>query len=291
MAGGPFKADGREINYSGTLLPDGAGLLTLVDVTDTRTKQKALEDSNKALANFNEMRSRFIENTSYQLRTPLTSIMGFAEMLEQGFLGELQPKQRDYLRDILKSSQKLDALIGDLLDLTLLGSKSVTIEKQDSDIVPLLQDVLRDMQPAADAKSVALSLELDTDIRTVEMDRGRIQQALTKILENAVHYAPQNGRVELAAQSSDDEIILSVTDNGPGMSAEDQAQAFEVFQRGAGSKRSDGVGLGLSLVQHIMKAHGGRVLIHSQPGKGTRVDLHLPGQPHAANGYARSLFE
>jgi signal transduction histidine kinase len=285
----------RHVTYSGTLLPDGSALLTLIDVTDTRTKQAALEQSNAALASFNEMRSRFIENTSYELRTPLTSIMGFAEMLEQGFLGDLLPKQRDYLRDILKSSQKLDALIGDLLDLTLLGSKTVPIEKQDVDIVQLLQDVLRDAQSAADAKS--LKMVLDTadlhraGVRTAEMDRNRMHQALTKVLDNAIHFTPPHGHVDITASYNDREILLSVADNGPGMSKADQAQVFELFHRGTNSTGHKGVGLGLTLVRHIMDAHGGSVEIQSILNQGTRINLRLPYLSLPAAATVRSLFE
>jgi signal transduction histidine kinase len=285
--------NGRYLSYSGTLLPDGSALLTLIDTTDTRTKQKALEDSNAALARFDEMRSRFIENTSYELRTPLTSIMGFAEMLEKGFLGDMEPKQRDYLRDILKSSQKLDGLIGDLLDLTLLGSRNVSVEKQDVDIITLLQDVMRDMQSAADAKSTQLSLDaqplINSGNRIADIDHNRMQQALTKILENAIYFTPPLGNVLIATHSTDDAIIISVTDDGPGMNEADQAQAFEVFHRGANTVGHKGVGLGLTLVRHIMEAHGGSVSIESAIGKGTRVNLRLPHT--RATSAARSLFE
>jgi signal transduction histidine kinase/membrane protein implicated in regulation of membrane protease activity len=283
--------DNRHITYSGTLLPDGSALLTLIDVTDTRTKQKALEDSNRALASFNEMRSRFIENTSYELRTPLTSIMGFTEMLEQGFLGDLAPKQRDYLRDILKSSQKLDALIGDLLDLTLLGSKTVVIEKQDVDIVKLLQDVLRDAQPIADAKSLTVTLNtaaLTTPI--VEMDRNRMQQAFSKVLDNAILYTPQLGHVSITARSSTGSVLINIVDDGPGMSELDQAQVFEVFHRGTSSSGQKGVGLGLTLVRHIMDAHGGSVEITSTVGKGTNVEMRLPLAATQNAASVRSLF-
>jgi signal transduction histidine kinase len=285
----------RHVSYSGTPLPDGSALLTLIDVTDTRTKQKALEDSNTALARFNEMRSRFIENTSYELRTPLTSIMGFAEMLEKGFVGEVPPKQRDYLRDILKSSQKLDALIGDLLDLTLLGSKTVAIEKQDADIIILLQEIVRDAQSAADAKSLAISLETASLIaagaRSVEMDRNRLHQALSKVIENAIYFTPPHGNILVSAKYVDTDIILSVADDGPGMTESDQAQVFDVFYRGSNNVAHKGVGLGLTLVRHIMEAHGGSVSLRSIEGKGTRVDLRLPHHLSLAPSSARSLFE
>ncbi len=296
----PIKGDlalqnNRHITYSGTLLPDGSALLTLIDMTDTRTKQKALEDSNAALGRFNEMRSRFIENTSYELRTPLTSIMGFAEMLEQGFLGDLTPKQRDYLRDILRSSQKLDALIGDLLDLTLLGSKTLSIEKQPADVIQLMQEVIRDMQPSADAKSLQLSLDcqplLATGERVVEMDRNRLHQALTKVLENAIDFTPPQGDVQVMAGCTEADILLTVADNGIGMSSDDQAQVFEVFHRGSNSSSHKGVGLGLTLVRHIMEAHGGSVSVQSALGKGTRIELRLPRSPASAPTYVRSLFE
>jgi signal transduction histidine kinase len=286
---------GRYVSFSGTPLPDGSALLTLIDMTDTRTKQKALEDSNAALAKFNEMRSRFIENTSYELRTPLTSIMGFAEMLEKGFLGEVPPKQRDYLRDILKSSQKLDALIGDLLDLTLLGSKSVGIEKQNVDIIDLLQETLRDAQSAADAKSLTLTLDttslIETDVRIVEMDRNRLHQALSKVIDNAIHFTPPNGNIVVSSGHAGSDIILSVADDGPGMSESDQAQVFDVFYRGSNNIAHKGVGLGLTLVRHIMEAHGGNVSLRSTPGKGTRVELRLPHRLAPTPSTARSLFE
>jgi signal transduction histidine kinase len=289
-------AHNRYITYSGTLLPDGSALLTLIDTTDTRTKQKALEDSNVALARFNEMRSRFIENTSYELRTPLTSIMGFAEMLEKGFLGDLTPKQRDYLRDILKSSEKLDALIGDLLDLTLLGSKSVSIEKLDVDIISLLQEVVRDAQSAADAKLLGLTLDTAAleaaGARVVEMDRNRMHQALGKVIDNAIHFTPPHGNIMISASLVGPDIILSITDDGPGMSESDQDQVFEVFYRGSNSIAHKGVGLGLTLVRHIMEAHGGSVSLQSSFGKGTRVELRLPhGVTAPATASVRSLFE
>jgi signal transduction histidine kinase/putative Ca2+/H+ antiporter (TMEM165/GDT1 family) len=277
-------AQNRYITYSGTLLPDGSALLTLNDTTDTRTKQKALEDSNLALGRFNEMRSRFIENTSYELRTPLTSIMGFAEMLEKGFLGDLTPKQRDYLRDILKSSQKLDALIGDLLDLTLLGSKSVNIEKQDVDLITLLQEAVRDAQSAADAKLLALKLDttaLDiANVRMVEMDRNRMHQALSKVIDNAIYFTPSHGNIGISAALNGSDIVLHIIDDGPGMSQSDQDQVFDMFYRGSKSILHKGVGvgvgLGLTLVRHIMEAHGGSVTLQSHIGKGTQVELRLP---------------
>jgi signal transduction histidine kinase len=278
-------ADDTSLTYVGVPLPDGSALITFLDVSDSIRIQRALEDRNEALETGDKLKTAFLENMSYQLRTPLQNILGFTEMLDQGYFGSLTPKQASYLKDILGETKKLDGLIQDVLELTVSDVGTVLL---DIELVPLqkmLEELISDVREISLTKKIALSLEYTSDIGSVKADARRLKLALNKIINNALEFTPAHGTVTITATSTPDTVTLKITDTGRGISVSDQSTIFESFRKGENAKGTKGLGLGLALSRHLITLHGGTIALASELGRGTTIEVALPRKgPDARNG-------
>jgi signal transduction histidine kinase len=281
------RQDGTVLQFATVPLPDGNVLVSYLDVTDTTRVERALRERNEALETAGRLKSEFIANVSYELRTPLNAIIGFAEILANEYFGTLTPRQRDYSRGILESSNRLLALINDILDLATVEAGYMVLETRPVDIGEMLQAVLTFTRERARNQSLDLSLHCADTIGTIEADERRLKQALFNLISNAIKFTPPGGSIRLEAErrstAGGSDLVLSVSDTGVGIPAVDQERIFEKFERGDPQLYQSGAGLGLSLVKSLIELHGGRVTIESSPETGTTVRCHLPtGQPAPA---------
>jgi signal transduction histidine kinase len=269
--------DGREFEFAAVPLPDGNALFTMLDVTDSRRVEAALRDRNEALEQADRVKTGFVSNMSYELRTPLTSIGGFAEMLAGGYAGELPPPARDYVGAILESVARLGALIDNVLDLTQSDTGSLLLAEEEVDLAILCAEAAAEQQARAVRKGIDFAVEVDASVGTVTGDRKRLGQALGNVLSNAFAYTEEGGRVLLHADGEDKEARIVVSDNGRGIAPAEQARVFDRFHRTAeGGEGETAVGLGLPLARQFVEAHQGAIELHSELGQGTAVIIRLP---------------
>ena len=275
------RLDGSVLQAVTLPLPDGNILLSYLDVTDSTRVEEVLRERNEALETAGRLKSEFIANVSYELRTPLNVIIGFAEILTNRYFGELNPRQLDYSRDILESGNRLMALINDIIDLATLEAGYMQLETHEVDIHTLMESVLTYTRERARNQKLRLQFDCPPGIGTIVADERRLKQALFNLVSNALKFTPEGGTVTLAAYRERDGVALVVADTGVGVPREDQVRIFEKFERGNPQTRQTGPGLGLSLVKSFIELHGGRVELESRPGSGTTITCHL-SDAHAA---------
>jgi signal transduction histidine kinase len=269
---------GRDFQFAAVPLPDGNALFTMLDVTDSRMIEAALRERNEALVEADKLKTAFVSNMSYELRTPLTSIAGFTEMLAKGYAGELPKAAQDYVRAILDSVSRLSGLIDNVLDLTQSDSGSLLLAEDHVDLAAMCAASAEGVREAAERKAIMLSVRVDPSIGTLAGDQKRLRQSLDNILTNAVVYTDLGGRVSVEAMGDAQEATITVTDNGRGIAAADKDRVFDRFHR-TGAAMGEGesaLGLGLPLAKQFVEAHGGRIQLQSELGVGTTVTIILP---------------
>lgn len=268
----------RIVDFGAVPLPDGAALVTFIDVTASTNIEEALRERNEALEAADQLKSQFVTNISYELRTPLTSIIGFSEMLDQEFFGTLTSKQREYVRSILTSSERLLVLINDILDLAVTDAGVLALEIGALKIEPIIQSVINMVSDQAHACSLNLNWKIHKTIGMIEGDERRLKQALYNLLSNAIRFTPPGGNITVTATGTKDYVQVEVADTGVGIMEEEQELVFEQFRKGSnvGAGARQGLGLGLSLVRHFVALHGGTVELSSKLNEGTTVTVHLP---------------
>jgi len=271
----------RVLSFAAAPLPDGSLLLTYRDVTDTAMREQALQERNAALLASDKLKSDFISNVSYQLRTPLTNIMGFAELMNQGMAGKISERQRSYLSDILNASKTLETLINDVLDLALIEAGTIELDRRDVDVGEVLASVRPLVEERAHKARVEIVGECDPAVGPLFADQKRLVQVIYNLVINAIEHTPPNGRVIFGAEGALGEVRIFVNDTGVGIPPEYQPVAFERFESTTRTKDARRAGLGLALVRSFVELHGGWVELDSTVGKGTRITCHFPRQAEA----------
>lgn len=269
-------SDGRTISLGAEPLPDGATLVYFLDVTDSREREKELQERNALLEDIDRQKSKFVDRVSYQLRTPLATIIGFTEMIDGQMFGVLNDRQKDYIASILSASYHLRDLITDIIDLAAIDAGKMTIDAEDVDIRELLTNAATYAALKAEDTQVSLAVDCDRDVGVIRADPRRLKQILYNLLSNAFAYTGAGGSVTIGADRAPGLVRIFVADSGRGVSPDDQARVFDPFES---SGPSAGAGLGLSLVQRLVSLHGGWVRMESAPGEGTRVTCFLPADP------------
>ncbi len=275
--GQSLRDDGTVMDYATVPLPDGAMLVSCLDVTAAKRIEQALHDRNAALEEADLLKSEFVANVSYELRTPLNAIIGFNQLLQQEYFGPINDKQREYIDGALEASQTLLQLINDLLDLATIEAGQMVLEPGSFDICRMIGGIHSLVQERLRQQSLHMTLDCGTAPCLVVADEKRMKQVLFNLVGNAIKFTPPEGHIEIGMRRDGEDISFWVGDDGIGIPSEAQEQIFEKFQRGEGSGRSSGAGLGLALVRSFVELHGGTVEIESRPGQGTRVTCRIPG--------------
>lgn len=239
---------------------------------------KELRFSNRQLQRLDEAKNEFISMASHQLRTPLTSIKGYLDMMLEGDLGKISPTQRAVLREAFSSSERMVRLINDFLNVSRLQTGKFTIDKQSVDIAQILRDEVSLLKVVADQRSVEMVLKVDKKIPSLAVDSEKIRQVMLNMIDNAIYYSNPHKKVVITLKSSGKMIEFSVKDSGIGVPKSEQANLFGKFFRGTNAKkrRPDGTGVGLFLAKKVILSHDGEMIFESEEGKGSTFGFKLP---------------
>lgn len=277
------RPDGSVIDCLTVPLPGGDTLITHRDVTDAVLAERALRERNEALEATDRVKSAFVRHVSYVLRAPLTTITGYADLLARPETGPLSDRQRDYTGHILTSSHALLAIINDILDLATIDAGIMELELGPVDMRGVIETAAHGLGDRLREADIALDIAGPGDIGTFVADGKRITQILFNLLANAITHSPAGSRVRIACERRGDDILLSISDQGPGIAPELRDIIFERFESHAAAGGQRGAGLGLAIVKSLVELHGGEVRIESAPGKGTAVTCIFPVSPDVAD--------
>lgn len=273
---GKISASDRVLQFTAVPLPDGNTLLTFADISDSARMERALRDRADALEAADRLKNMFLSNVSYEIRTPLTSILGFAEGLQMGLAGPLSTKQQDYVRDIRKSAADLKTIIDAIIDLTAIDAGALELRLDHVDITALFETVANKLSPQIEARDLTLNIEVGADVLTFVADSKRVEQVLTNLLSNAIGFSDPGATIRMGAKKSRNALQLWVSDQGRGIEPEFQKQAFERFQSRPVPGGHRGPGLGLAIVKSFVELHEGQVSLLSKINQGTTVLCTFP---------------
>ena len=249
--------------------PDGTpGVVTVLhDATNERESER--------------LKSEFLSVVSHELQTPLAAIVGAADILLDEDTGRLTPEQSRFLSTIRRNGNRLTALVHDLLDVSRLEAGRVELDRQPIDLAPIIRSSVHSLANLFDQKNQSVQLDLQETVPPVIGDRRRIEQILANLLANAGQYTPAKGEIRVNLTQAGNEAVISVADNGPGLSTADQARVFDKFFRGSNAiaRRERGSGLGLAIVRSLVELHNGRVWVESTLGHGACFSVGLPIAP------------
>ncbi|AGP35660.1 sensor histidine kinase [Sorangium cellulosum] len=233
--------------------------------------------------NLSELQADFVSKVSHELRTPLTSIRMFTETLK---LRRGDTHSEDRCIDALtKESARLQQLIDRLLDWGRMESGRRVYELSEQDLGAVIHEAIHAFEPTREKRSVELDVSVDASLPPVVCDRSALVDAIVNLLSNAYKYGGQPRKISVSAHGSSRSALITVRDNGKGIARTEHKRIFEKFYRVDDllARQQEGSGLGLSIVKHVIRAHGGRILVDSEPGKGSTFTLVLPlrGSPRA----------
>ncbi|MBL4692911.1 MAG: PAS-domain containing protein [Magnetovibrio sp.] len=263
--------DGQVLEYTKVPLPDGAVLLSYLDVSDSARVENALLERTHAMAEANVLKSEFMTSVSHEIRTPLNAIVGFASMLSDNYFGELSSRQQEYSRGIHESAEELIGIIDNMLDLASVEAGLLTLELDTVDVNSLLLTAMNLVRERARRKNIDIEFDSPADIGWVVADEKRLKQVLFNLLSNAVAHTPPKGNVLLTARRESIDMVFSVTDGGPGLD-EDEVPA------------------GLGLIARFIELHNGVVELTTRPGHGTTVTCRLPTEASGRKSSQPDLF-
>jgi signal transduction histidine kinase len=257
-------------------LPDGATLVTFHDVSDSVNVERALRERNEALEDADKIKVDFVHHVSYELRSPLTNIIGFVHLLGDPATGPLTEKQGEYLEYITVSTNTLLALINNILDLATIDAGRMQLELASVDIRETMMAAAEGVQDRTVSGGITLDIKAPSNIGSFVADKLRLRQILFNLLANALNFSPPGSTVTLRAERRLDAILFSVTDTGPGIPSDMLEKVFDWFETHSLGSRYRGPGIGLSLVRSFVELHGGEVTIASGLGQGTTVTCTFP---------------
>jgi signal transduction histidine kinase len=258
-------ADGRMFQIATIPLPDGNALFTMLDMSDSLKMEQALRDRNAALLEADGIKAKFLANMSYEFRTPLTSISGFADLLKAGVAGELTDQGKEYVEAILTSADRLSEQINTVLDYSQSEAGALPIARENTDVKALLNGLAASKASFAEECGVSLDTQIEKAPKNFSLDPKRIGQAVGQILDNAIRYHRTGGEVLLFAHDTDGSLGIVVSDNGPGIGSNARGGNEGVLQ-----------GLGLPLAKQLIESHNGSFVVESKVGEGTTVIITLP---------------
>ncbi|HEX6458076.1 MAG TPA: ATP-binding protein [Thermoleophilaceae bacterium] len=251
-------------------------------LTDAQTARTALSERNESLLELDRFKDRMLGLISHDLRSPLTSIRGYVELLLDEETGALSEDQLRFLAVVKRNAERLDSQIGDLLLLAGIAEGTLSLQRSAVDLPRLVMEAVETAAPHAQQKNIKLEAGC-RPLRPIDADGSRLAQVLDNLLSNAIKYTPEGGSVDVRAWYEDDWVSLSVADSGIGMTQEELESIFLPFFRteDARERGIKGTGLGLVIVKAVVEAHGGSVRVHSHPGGGSRFTIMLPADSPA----------
>ena len=239
-------------------------------------KVRALEATHVELARANQHKSEFLDSMSHELRTQLSAILGFSELLTDAAPGRFdEPTRKKFLAQINSSGRYLMGLVDDILDLSKIEAGQMVLRIENVSITDAVRSVLGTMESLAAKKSIRLEGDVGA-AGTVPADLGKLKQMLVNLVSNAVKFTPAGGRVTISVQRLAEAVEISVTDTGIGIDDSDRKHLFEEFRQLESGSEKHGTGLGLAITKRFVELHGGQIMLVSQLGKGSVFTLRLP---------------
>lgn len=278
--------NGSILRHAVIHLPNGQVMITFVDVTDSVNVERALKDKNEALEMADQLKNDFVQHVSYELRSPLTNIIGFTELLAQPTTGPLTPRQQEYVGHIGSSSSVLLTVVNDILDLATVDAGIMELDIAE---VPVSRTIAAAAELVAERLAehdIRLAIDEAGAPKSFNGDETRVRQILYNLLSNAANYAPEASTIRLSCRAVEGGVEFAVHDDGPGMPPEVLDAVFRRFEPRVNGGRRRGAGLGLSIVKSFVELHGGSVEIDSGPGRGTTVTCRFPEAPQGVRAAA-----
>ena len=240
-----------------------------------------IEEKSRQLEIADRHKSEFLASMSHELRTPLNAVIGFSEVLLERMFGEINPKQEEYLQDVLSSGRHLLSLINDILDLAKIEAGRMELEVTDFHLPQAIDNSVTLVRERAARRSIALDVAIDPELGEIKGDERKVKQVLLNLLSNAIKFTPEGGRVDVHAGMVDGVAEISVSDTGVGIAPEDHEAVFEEFRQVGTdyAKKHEGTGLGLTLSRRFVELHGGKIWVKSQLGQGATFTFTLPVKP------------
>jgi signal transduction histidine kinase len=276
VGGQMIRPDQSVIDFAVSPLPDGATLITFVDVTDSKRYEQTLLERNEALVAADRLKSHFISHVSYELRTPLTNIIGFSELLSNPRAGELNSKQREYLNDIAASSRTLLAIINDILDLATIDAGGLELKLAPVKVAGVVDTAVLGVRDRANRARLNLDIRIAEDAVEFIADEARVRQVLYNLLSNAIGFSKPGDTISVSVWREGGMVAFAVEDKGVGIPKDQQQRVLERFESRSQGSKHRGAGLGLSIVKSLVELHGGAMQLLSEPGQGTRVTVRFP---------------
>ena len=274
-AGRVEMADGRTLEFAGVPLPDGNGLLTVLDITDSQMAEKALRERNQALEEADAVKARFLANMSYEFRTPLTSIGGFAELIQSGAAGPVSDQLKEYVEAILQSVGRLTEQVENVLDLSQSEAGMLPLSKERLELLGFVTDVVNEREQAISEAELSLDLRGNGG-GAIEADKRQLGRAIGHLIDNAIAATGKGGRILVDVGRTEHGARIVVSDNGPGMGKQELARLQEGLNIGKDGKVEQRKGLGIPLARQLVEAHDGTLTLESRKGQGTTAMILLP---------------
>jgi signal transduction histidine kinase len=266
------RSDGSIVSFISRPLPDGATLIAFLDITASRRVEEALRDRAEAFEAADRLKTEFVENVSYHLRTPLQTIQGYAEVLAKLMAGPLNDRQRDVIQMVLAGADNLSRLVDSVLEVAMIEAGRLELNLADVPVQDLVVEAVTLAGAKAREHEVKIEIAVAPGVGRIRADGARLRQALANLMSNALRFTEKGDVVTIGAERRDGMVRLYVSDTGRGISYDDQAGAFDHFV----SHDRRGAGLGLALVRSFIELHDGWVALESEPGRGTTVSCYIP---------------
>ncbi len=274
------RADGRLLDYAITRLPDGQTMMTFLDVTESANYSRVLKERNDALIAADVLKDAFVENVSYELRSPLTNIIGFADLLASEDMGALNERQRAYTDYIRASSVTLGVLIDNILDLASVDAGIAELRPELQTVSTLIDKARAGLSATfpevSGEKPINLVVEIEDFLPPFIADGTRIVQILYNLLSNAARFSPPGGEIRLTVSSRAERMLFVIEDEGPGLTEEMKSAILTRIDAPAGGGRQRGAGLGLAIVKTFVNLHGGIITAERREPHGSRITVNLP---------------
>lgn len=273
------RPNGSVIRYSTNALIDGRTMVTFVDITDSVNFQRALTEKNEALHEADKLKTDFVKHVNYELRSPLTNIIGFAQLLSDADIGPLTEKQQEYTNYILSSSSSLLAIINDILDLATADAGVLELSLGEVSVKHIIKSAIEGLKDRLLDRKIRLTQTIGPNVGTFIGDERRMIQILFNLLSNAIQFSDEGSEVALHVSSKDRHLVFKVQDWGSGIPEVFINQVFNRFESRSSGNMRGGAGLGLSIVKRFVELHDGYVTVESKEGIGTTIACVIPAEP------------
>jgi signal transduction histidine kinase len=258
-------------------LREYADELSKVNEELSKTNEE-LSQANEELKSLDRMKDDFLSNVSHEFKTPLTSIQGYSQLISDGTLGEVNEQQQKAVETVLRNSERLRRLVDSLLYLSRAQSGKLNYSFEKLDIKDILEHAVQDLALQAASKNIELITDIPSDIPQLDLDRDKMMDVFVNLIDNAVKFTPDGGKVTVSAHVSEGSMYLDVEDTGIGIPEDKIPMLFQRFYQVDSSvkRRYGGTGLGLYICKKIVEDHKGDIYVSSEESKGTTVHVRLP---------------